>query len=196
MTAKQKRKRAYNRAYRKKHRRKLLAHSRAYYLAHIEEKRAIGRAYGRAHKKKRRAYDRAYRKANKQKTRIRKRIYYQANAEERRAYNRAWNKAHPESRQASIHRRLARIEDNSRSFTPQEWIDLKTKYGHRCLACGRTEAELRRLGRKLVPDHVVPIAWKGKELRGHRGEINNIQPLCHGRGGCNNQKACTVQDYR
>jgi hypothetical protein len=69
-------------------------------------------------------------------------------------------------------------------------------HGHRCLACGKHERTLRKIGRVLAPDHVVPLRWRGSELRGSRGLISNVQPLCHGLGGCNNVKGCTIVDYR
>lgn len=77
-------------------------------------------------------------------------------------------------------------------FTSTEFEKLKAKYGSRCLACLRTETELTGLGRKLVPDHIVPLSLG----RPRSDEITNIQPLCHGPGGCNNSKHATHADYR
>lgn len=94
---------------------------------------------------------------------------------------------------ANFHKRRAPGEGY---FTRKEWLALKVQYGNRCLGCGKTEKQLKRLGRVLSADHVIALLHKGPELRGHRNEISNIQPLCHGPHGCNNKKACTVADYR
>jgi hypothetical protein len=106
-----------------------------------------------------------------------------------------WKKVHPERMAASRHLRRARKLGNGGSFTAAEWITLKLFYGNKCLACGKTERQLKRLGRTLTPDHVLPLAKKG------RNDIRNIQPLCHTRkrgisGGCNNHKYTNHIDYR
>jgi 5-methylcytosine-specific restriction endonuclease McrA len=62
--------------------------------------------------------------------------------------------------------------------------------GNVCKCCGLVESELVLLGRRLVPDHVIPLA------KGGMNYISNIQPLCHGRGGCNNIKGAKHLDYR
>ena len=41
-----------------------------------------------------------------------------------------------------------------------------------------------------MPDHVLPIA------RGGSGDVSNIQPLCFGKGGCNNRKSIKHIDFR
>lgn len=76
------------------------------------------------------------------------------------------------------------------SHTPKELEALKLFYGWSCVACGLTEAEITTLNRKLVGDHVLPITKKGSN------SITNIQPLCHGVGGCNNRKTIKHIDYR
>jgi len=67
---------------------------------------------------------------------------------------------------------------------------LKHQFKGCCLACGKNEAELKLLGRKLVPDHIIPLA------KGGLNTITNLQPLCHGKGGCNLHKGTRVQDFR
>jgi hypothetical protein len=62
--------------------------------------------------------------------------------------------------------------------------------GNVCLCCGRHETELAMLGLKLVPDHVIPVS------KGGTNDISNIQPLCHGKDGCNNHKGAKFIDYR
>jgi hypothetical protein len=87
-------------------------------------------------------------------------------------------------------RRRARKRGNGGSFTLKEWLDLKIKYNNVCLCCGLSEEQLKPLRRKLVPDHVVPLS------KGGNNSIDNIQPLCHGAGGCNNKKSTNCTDFR
>lgn len=101
-------------------------------------------------------------------------------------YNKQWRAKNPEKMAAARHKRRA-LEGN---FTAQQWKDLKDQYGNKCLGCGRAEEELVLLGLKLTPDHVLPIALGGS------GDISNIQPLCFGKGGCNNRKSIKHIDFR
>jgi hypothetical protein len=109
-----------------------------------------------------------------------------------------WRERHPEedreryskNRTVRKQRRRARELGNGGSFTAQQWIALKLRHGSRCLNCGRSERTLMRLGLKLVPDHVRALS------RGGTNGISNIQPLCHGKGGCNNHKGVRYIDFR
>ena len=67
-------------------------------------------------------------------------------------------------------------------FTDQEFGQLKRSLGNRCGGCWKTEHQLKRLGCTLVPDHIVPLANGGLD------DITPMQPLCQGKGGCNNAK--------
>jgi 5-methylcytosine-specific restriction enzyme A len=87
-----------------------------------------------------------------------------------------------ETHRAGKHRRKARLRGNGGSYTPAEWIALKTQYDNRCLVCGKQEPEI-----ELTVDHIIPLA------KGGPNTINNIQPLCH---LCNSLKGTDVKDYR
>lgn len=118
------------------------------------------------------------------------------------AANVRWRKLHParyarsNRKQRQQNHELRRILEQNRNarkagtFTLAEWRTLKAFHGNKCLACGRSEQQLKRLGRLLVPDHVKPLC------KGGRNTIRNLQPLCHGTGGCNNAKARRHVDYR
>jgi hypothetical protein len=88
------------------------------------------------------------------------------------------------------HQRRARQYHSGGTFSLQQWYTLKILFGNKCLECLRTEEELNVLGLKLVPDHVLPLA------KGGTNDAFNIQPLCHGKGGCNYRKGVKHIDFR
>jgi 5-methylcytosine-specific restriction endonuclease McrA len=83
-----------------------------------------------------------------------------------------------------------RKKGNGGSFTLEQWANLKVFYGNLCLGCGRGELVLLKKGLQLVPDHILPVVLGGSS------DISNIQPLCHGKGGCNLHKGAKYIDYR
>lgn len=92
---------------------------------------------------------------------------------------------------AGKHRREARERGNGGSWTGKQWLTLKTVHDNKCLGCGRAEAEVIAMGRKLVPDHIKPVSIGGAN------SIENLQPLCHGDGSsCNMLKSARWIDYR
>lgn len=104
-------------------------------------------------------------------------------------YHKVYARAYPEKLSQLKQKRRARELGNGGSFTAQEWLTLKRQYGYRCVACWKHESELGALGRKLAPDHIVPLT------KGGRNDILNIQPLCHGIDGCNNHKGAKYIDF-
>lgn len=111
----------------------------------------------------------------------------------KRAASLKWRLEHPdrhrENHRAGTNARRAKRNGNGGSFTADEWNVLKRQYDNRCVSCLKTEDELQSLDRKLVPDHIVSVS------KGGLGDITNIQPLCHGTGGCNNRKGSRYHDY-
>jgi HNH endonuclease len=90
---------------------------------------------------------------------------------------------------AARQRRRARKLSGGESFTTQEWTTLKRQYGYRCVCCWKPEAVLKALGRTLSPDHIIALTKGGLD------HVTNIQPLCHGKGGCNNRKHAKYVDF-
>lgn len=101
-----------------------------------------------------------------------------------------WVKKNPERVIIYAQRRRARKRAVEDTLTLEQWQNIKAFYGHICLGCKRTEEELNKLGLKLVPDHVVALSKLGGNCAA------NIQPLCHGKRGCNNLKYTRHIDYR
>ena len=144
-------------------------------------------------KEEERAYRKAYRETHQDQARERNRKWRAAhpdqNRERDRENARKWRAAHPDKVAANSKAQHAKRKGNGGSYTAKQWLQLKKTYG-RCVGCGLSEAAIIALGRTLAADHVLPIA------KGGSSNIDNIQPLCHGRGGCNNKKAARHIDYR
>ena len=161
---------------------KINEQKRAWYQANIERERAHHRVRERQRWQE-----------NPEKLRVQARIRNAHNPEPNRKRVKAWQLAHPERfrEQLRVHKqkRRARKKGNGGSWTAAEWNTLKRQYGHRCVGCWKTERELQAVGRKLVPDHIVSLAKRGMN------DITNIQPLCHGSGGCNNRKGSKYIDF-
>jgi len=108
--------------------------------------------------------------------------YYWRDPERAKAYRREYIKAHPEINRQNVKNRKAKLRGVGGSFTAQEWEDLKGKYNHTCLRCGRSEPEIT-----LTRDHIKPVELGGTN------SIDNIQPLCM---SCNSSKKKQEIDYR
>ena len=174
--------------------------------ANPEKRRRYTRKWAAAHKdylnfkaherhakdpEKRRARDRKARAANPLPFREYDRARYASNPTRKRVYSRKWKRKNPDKVRDHNRVRRARKRVNGLSaYTPKQWRELKAFYDYKCLGCGLSETEIIDLGRVLVGDHVVPLA------KGGSNDISNIQPLCHGTGGCNLKKGARHIDYR
>lgn len=127
----------------------------------------------------RKAYHKAWREANPEKMLAAVKSWQKRHKDRVSEILRAWQKANPDKVAANTNKRRAKLRG---SWTATEWQTLKRQYGFRCVGCWRT-------GRKLVPDHIVPISKGGLNI------IENIQPLCHGIEGCNNKKHAKTIDF-
>ena len=101
-----------------------------------------------------------------------------------------WNAANPEKIRQYARKRRAHKLGSAEHFDTYQWGIVKAFYGNQCVRCHRSEVDLTVLGLKLVPDHVKALADGGTN------DASNIQPLCHGTGGCNNRKHKKYADYR
>ena len=109
-----------------------------------------------------------------------------------RALVKRWKIAHPERNRKhqrdSARARFAR-ERGGGGWAPAQWRTLLAEYGNICVCC-HTPESLLRTGLILVPDHIRPLA------KGGTNTLDNLQPLCHGKGGCNIRKGVQWIDYR
>lgn len=144
-------------------------------------------------REKDRLYSANYRKSHSAEVKASQRLGHLANPSAKNKQARAWQKANPEKvrdiKKAADAKRYARKRGNGGSWTTAEWLVLKRQFNNCCVGCGKSEKELKTLKCVLVPDHIVPIA------KGGLNHITNLQPLCHGRGGCNLRKGVRFQDF-
>jgi len=97
-----------------------------------------------------------------------------------------WTKDHPPRNpipmtRPEIRRKYRARKNKARgTFTDSQFKALCIIMGRKCLRCGATD-------KKLVGDHVIPLALKGSNT------IQNIQPLCQ---RCNSIKRAKIIDYR
>lgn len=133
---------------------------------------------------------------NREKILAQKKKKYEDNKDHMHEYQKQWRADHPDSVSKYLSkylqnnldkhaqkqsRRRARIAQNGDDkYSVQEWKNLCSFYGNKCLCCGKTKV-------KLTVDHVLPIKLGGRNI------IENIQPLC---GSCNSKKGAKHIDYR
>jgi 5-methylcytosine-specific restriction endonuclease McrA len=130
-----------------------------------------------------------------------KRFYYLANKQRLDSYRAGWAKenagkqasyvqkcrdAKPEEyralRRDAESRRNARIASSAEHYTQEQWNQLLSETGNKCLNC--------KLSGEYVPlgaDHILPVCMGGSD------SIENIQPLC---APCNRAKHARHIDYR
>lgn len=151
-----------------------------YYHANAEEIAKRTQAYYVENSETIRAYRRAYYRENEQHENQRNRRYYQVNQTTIRKKNALYRKRNPAIKKASEQRRLARKRNLPDTFTAEDWQRALEYFDHRCAVCGREPDEHVT----LAADHWIPLA--SPDCPGTIPE--NIVPLCHGLGGCNNEK--------
>jgi len=101
-------------------------------------------------------------------------------------YDKVWNKwASKNTNKLTLYskrldaQRRTQERNNGGSFTTQEWLNLCSQYGNRCLSCNKKLP--------LEVDHIIPVS------RGGTSYISNIQPLCK---HCNCSKGTKTMDYK
>lgn len=171
---------ARQRTYYQEHKAERIAYSTQYYQAHIEEVKAYKSNWRLRNKKHINAHNAAYRAANREK--IAAQLRLASHTEHAKRRRKAYEASHRDLLVRQYNRRRAFELQAEGDFTDQQWADLKTFYGHKCLCCQRKEPEI-----KLTVDHIKPL------VKGGSNWIENIQPLCQ---SCNSSKREKTIDYR
>jgi 5-methylcytosine-specific restriction endonuclease McrA len=154
------------------------------YLKHKSKRNAHNRAYAQSHHKEYAGYARTRRAKYPEAVReCRIRSYHKNYAKNQARHIKSaveWVKKNPE-KHANYNRACkAKRRASEGTYTAQEWENLLSQYGNKCLCCGRDDV-------KLEADHVIPVS------RGGTSWISNIQPLCR---HCNLSKGTKTTDYR
>ncbi len=142
--------------------------------------------WAKANPDKRREVQRKWRQQNPDKASECTMLWQKRHLDRVRAARRKWGHVNLDKLRAYNHKRRDRTKG---SWTVKEWQALKRGYGNRCVGCWKYELQLLILGCMLVPDHIVPLS------KGGLNDITNLQPLCHGKGGCNNKKGNKYYDF-
>ena len=149
-----------------------------WYMANKELTRERGCTWLENNRAFAREYHRQWEQSNKDKKRGYWENYSKNNREKINAKNKKWRKDNPEKHCAYQQKR--RATKRALPSAPYDFIEICSRYGNKCLACGRR-------GIKLTIDHIIPISTGGHDTK------DNIQPLCH---SCNSSKGIKHIDYR
>jgi 5-methylcytosine-specific restriction endonuclease McrA len=131
-------------------------------------------------KEKHRVIAALWRIVNREKVREINKKSYENNKEKALERNRSWLAKNP-GKFAEYHgKRRAHLNNNGGNITAKEWVELKAKYGNKCIVpgCNRIDVQM---------DHVIPLSLGGTHT------IDNVQPLCTHH---NTSKKAKVIDYR
>lgn len=123
-------------------------------------------------------------KKDRKKINERSRQWYKKNSEKAKKQMKKWAKENSDKKSCSkIHRRT-RKRSLPAYYTAKHWQAALQYFNHCCAVCGRQFNNL--LGDfTAAMDHWIPLS--AKDCPGTTPD--NIIPLCHGVGGCNNSKS-------
>lgn len=168
-------------------------YARRKYHENLEKRRAQNRAAYHRHRERNNETSKAWKKRNADKVREYRREWQKANRAKANQYIYSWRKTHPgkanettvlwrkrHPEQVRVIKRKydSRIKHLKRDFTAKDWLRALEYFKGCCAVCGRPQG----LWHKLAMDHWIPVARDGTYTS------DNIVPLCHGIGGCNNSK--------
>lgn len=157
------------------------ANAKRTYQAHPERAKAAAKAWQNRNPEKRlaaykrwlrsnpdkaKAASKRWRERNPDKVQALYKSWVASNRERVRELNRKWHAEHPE------HRRSRYEATHSSDFTFDQWLELMSEFGYKCVYCGRSDV-------KLTMDHIIPISKGGLHTK------DNIVPSCR---PCNSKK--------
>lgn len=149
-------------------------------LKNLEREKACKKEYWKRERGRFLVKMKEYYENTKDRDREKRREHGIRNRESFTVYHRKWR---AETGRGKIHWHTRRQREKNASgngVSVEQWAQLCTKYGNKCLCCGRIDI-------KLTLDHVIPLSKNGVH------DISNIQPLCF---HCNSVKGIKTIDYR
>lgn len=153
---------------------------RQYREGHAEQEKARARRYHEKNKEKILSKHKGRSEEEKNREKEYMRQYAIKNRKKINVLARLWNALNQDKK--AINRIKRRSADKNGDLTLEQWENIKKKYNHTCLCCGRKEPEIQ-----LTFDHVIPVS------KGGISTSSNIQPLCF---SCNRKKGAKTIDYR
>jgi hypothetical protein len=166
--------------YRQVNAERLTEQRREYRQANAERYKEQQRKYHQANAERLKEYNREYWQANIERIKKQKREYRKANADRIKERSREYQRSQAgrAADKVNRNRRAARKRGLDNTLTAADWQAALDYFGGCCAACGRPQG----LWHTLAADHWIPISKGGPTTP------DNIVPLCHGVGGCNNSK--------
>lgn len=173
--------RQQKRAYILKHRNAINERNRQW-AVRFKEKYGLSKstAYKHANREKMRQWRAEYRRKNPEKFQAAEKHRYDKFADNRRRNSLRWAKENPKKVAINNSNRRARLQCLPATMTDAVWNLCMQYWSYSCAICGNEEGFMWT----LAMDHWIPLSHP--RCLGTVPE--NILPLCHGRGGCNNQK--------
>lgn len=191
--------REYSKKYQQEHKEERRAYYQCWRIAHKEYLQYYNRQYGVMNRARKRATDYRWVSQHRERVRDNARRWYHAHIERERQRSRDkylnphyqnWRKRYQKEYliknkdRSNFHtqRRRARIAQSPSDFSLEDWRRA-LEYFHGC--CAVCERPLYNIFGTLfaAQDHWIPLRQGGGYTR------DNIVPLCHGDGGCNNRKS-------
>ena len=168
------------RNYRVAHREQLVAYAQQYREQHGDILRQRDRERYATHKHRKREQARASYMRHRERHIASHRQYYAVHRarllEQKKAYAREnWEKVRASDARKRVSRRSIRVRD----LSAEQWREIQSAYGYRCVYCPPDCWRCRQKKHKLTQDHIAPLSKGGFHT------ASNIVPACQ---SCNSKK--------
>lgn len=177
-----------NRAeYRKNNSEKVKLQKRAFYEKNRDKILEYTRAWRECHRDHMSEKSKLYYRANRQRILNRNRLYHRRNAkrilDRKRSNPPVYRKTQNAVRMQNYKARKLALPN---TLTKEQWQRALDYFNHSCAICGKPKG----LWHTLAADHWIPL--NSPNCLGT--VVENIVPLCHGVGGCNNSKGDSIAE--
>jgi HNH endonuclease len=109
--------------------------------------------------------------------------YYQNNKEKRLLKIKEWHRKNSSKNVIYSNNRRTREMQSEGSYALEEWLQVKTSQGYKCIDCGQLEDIQNNPKSKLTIGHAIPL------FRGGTNYISNIIAQC---GSCNSKQGTKI----